>query len=432
LNWPASVVENTKREDIVFICFQIWVLAMSLVALLNESIPHIFASLLTHVLATAWGGFQIVNTSQFHSDFVRLTTNGACGVNLLPTYWKDRGHAEIPSLALNAIALVVSAYLTWRLMKLFGWQTFKRVGASLTINRIYNVVLVLSIVIQLSFFFIVVSGGLWIDQIANGTIGKLTTQPALFRTIMIVVLILLLPWLMLGWHSVRRESRLTMKAFLLLSLLYLLGWGAMFAAPTFRWTFVQWRFFSIMASASVFLILISLLLGVVCRINFGKGLSRYLNDEELIPDDNDTFAPQFFEKDSYDVEKVDYPSNLDAIPTFSATFRRDPDISPPPPTYITTAQIARSPFEDPVMPNPFEEQPLGHSRSLTVSSQHSTSSEHSEHSIHSSYSFIRPDGSLARQHSGSSQKSSYSTRSIGSSGSPESGRPPRSKRWIIE
>ena len=33
-------VENTKREDIAFIAFQIWLLGMSLVALLNESIPH--------------------------------------------------------------------------------------------------------------------------------------------------------------------------------------------------------------------------------------------------------------------------------------------------------------------------------------------------------------------------------------------------------
>ena len=33
-------VENTKREDITFIAFQIWLLGMSLVALLNESIPH--------------------------------------------------------------------------------------------------------------------------------------------------------------------------------------------------------------------------------------------------------------------------------------------------------------------------------------------------------------------------------------------------------
>jgi hypothetical protein len=35
-------LRNTKREDIAFIAFQLWVLGMSLVALLNESIPHMY------------------------------------------------------------------------------------------------------------------------------------------------------------------------------------------------------------------------------------------------------------------------------------------------------------------------------------------------------------------------------------------------------
>lgn len=129
-------LQNTKREDITFIAFQFWVLGMSIVAvcifilycavvsyiyivqILNESIPHIIASLLTHMLATAWAGFQISHTATFRANFSRLTTNGACKpINLLPTYWKDRGNAEIPSLVLNVVALVVSALLTWRLVK---------------------------------------------------------------------------------------------------------------------------------------------------------------------------------------------------------------------------------------------------------------------------------------------------------------------------
>jgi hypothetical protein len=35
-------LRNTKREDFTFLAFQIWVLGMSLVALLNESIPHMY------------------------------------------------------------------------------------------------------------------------------------------------------------------------------------------------------------------------------------------------------------------------------------------------------------------------------------------------------------------------------------------------------
>lgn len=66
-----------------------------------------------------------------------------------------------------------------------------------------------------------------------------------------------------------------MVIFLLLSVLYLAGWGIMFVSTTFRWTFTTWTFFSIMACASVFLTVMSIVLGIVCRLNFGKGLARY-------------------------------------------------------------------------------------------------------------------------------------------------------------
>jgi len=266
LNWPVSVLGNTKREDMVFIAFQFWVLGMSIVALLNESIPHILASLVTHLMATAWAGFQITHTANFPSDFGRVVTHGACNnISLLPHYWVARGKAEIPSLALNVIALFVSSFLTWKLIKLFGWQTFKRVGASLTINRVYKLVLFLSITIQLSLFFMIVTVSLWVDQLMNNLIGDLADFQKLYKVTSFITLALLVPWLMTGWFAVRRELRGPMFVFLLLSTLYLGGWGVMFFSTTFRWTFVTWRFFSIMASASVLLTVLSIILGVVCR-----------------------------------------------------------------------------------------------------------------------------------------------------------------------
>lgn len=95
------------------------VLGMSLVALLNESIPHVIASLLTHLLATGWAAFQIVNTKSFEDDFARVITHGACnGVpSLLGGYWKVRQDAEYASLALNVVALFVSGILSWKLFK---------------------------------------------------------------------------------------------------------------------------------------------------------------------------------------------------------------------------------------------------------------------------------------------------------------------------
>ena len=106
--------------------YQFWVLGMSVVALLNESIPHIFASLVTHIMAAAWGGFQLVHTAAFRKEFNVLITNGACrGVsNQLPialNYWQTRREAEVSSLTLNVLALVVSGFLSWKLFKVRIW-----------------------------------------------------------------------------------------------------------------------------------------------------------------------------------------------------------------------------------------------------------------------------------------------------------------------
>ncbi|KAI0374485.1 hypothetical protein BV20DRAFT_936156 [Pilatotrama ljubarskyi] len=400
LNWPVDNVENTKREDIAFIAFQIWLLGMSLVALLNESIPHVVASLLTHILATAWGGFQIFNTEAFHRKFTTLTTNGACGVNLLPDYWKARSNAEIPSLALNCFALLVSAFLSWRLMKSFGWQTFKRVGASRVINRVYNLVLMLSIAIQLALFFVGASAALWIDQVYNGNIGRLTMKPTFFKAVMITVLVLLIPWLSTGWISVRRELRIPMTIFLGVAGLLLAGWASMFIAATFRWTYVTWLFFSLMTTAAVLLTVVTLILGIVCRINFGKGLTRYLNAQEELADD-DYRTPG----EKSDSEKVAFPSNDLPIPTFSVAFGSGQEV--PPPSQMRFAPRQMGP------------------RFYAASSQASSGSGGNPFDTPTDGNTMRSDSPppLYRQTSRSSQHSQSSVQSSSSQ---------KSRRWVIE
>lgn len=331
LNWPAAALDNTKREDIVFIAFQFWVLGISIVAILNESIPHIIASLFTHMVATGWGVFQIVHTNQFRSSFSRLITNGACGVNILPTYWGPRRVAEIASLALNAFALLIAVILSWRLTKAFGWRTFKRLGASMKIRTQYRAVLILSITIQLAFFFIVASAGLWLDQLINGVISQITEQKVACEVVTILILALLIPWLALGWISVRKEKRTLMGVFLGMSFLYLANWGAMFVGASFRWTFLEWRFFSLMASASVALTLSALITGIVCRMGFGQGLPEHLSETRHMEDEDTLFSPpEQDDASEISIEKVEFPPLGYPVPTFSATFRSNDDDEDPP------------------------------------------------------------------------------------------------------
>jgi hypothetical protein len=360
LNWPAATLDNTKREDIVFIAFQFWVLGMSIVAVLNESIPHIIASLFTHMVATGWGAFQIVHTNQFRSSFARLTTNGVCGINLLPTYWAPRRSAEFASLTLNALALLIGVVLSWRLAKSFGWRTFKRMGASMQIRRQYRAILILSVTIQLALFFIVASAGLWLDQLINGVASLTASGRVVYEVVTALVLVLLIPWLALGWTSVRKEQRILMAVFLGMSTLYVASWGAMFISPSFRWTFLEWRFFSLMASASVLLALSALITGVVCRLGFGTGLPEHLSETRHAEDEDTLFTPYIRDDISeISTEKVEFPPQGYPVPTFSATFRSDdeetslekPQISNPQmgPRFFYGSSV---PFDQQAVPQP--------------------------------------------------------------------------------
>jgi len=85
---------------------------ITFVQLLNESIPHIIAAFLTHVLSTIWSGFQLAHTAAFRRNFNALTVDGACrGINLLPGYWSARAGAEVRALVTVEMRKVTSIHL---------------------------------------------------------------------------------------------------------------------------------------------------------------------------------------------------------------------------------------------------------------------------------------------------------------------------------
>jgi hypothetical protein len=162
-----------------------------------------------------------------------------------------------------------------------------------------------------------------------------------------------------------------MLIFLLLSTFYLAGWAVMFFSTTFLWTFSNWRFFAVNTCASMFLTVSCFFLGVVCRFNFGKGLVRYMNAQENLPGDD------FVYDNGSDVEKVAYPSNEKAIPTFSAAFGSGSEV--PPPSRWFPANMGPRFFNRSAQPfdnrqkSPISPPVAAHSRAGSNGSSHSSS-----------------------------------------------------------
>lgn len=230
-----------------------------------------------------------------------------------------------------------------------------------------------------------------------------------------------------GWFAVRRELRAPMFIFLMISVLYLAGWSVMFFSTTFRWTFVTWRFFSIMACISVFLTVISFIFGVICRFNFGKGLLRYrklhhylplirnilslgtVSADHPLPDDDyvDDYG-------SSDIEKVDFPSNEKPIPTYSVTFGSGQEVPPPSQMFATRGPRFFNKLAQPFETAPVTVPPVAVTLTRKVSDGSLDSGHVKRSDTHSSQKSF---GSLASYYS-------YSDRGHTRSDSQ--------KRWVIE
>jgi hypothetical protein len=79
----------------------------------------------------------------------------------------------------------------------------------------------------------------------------------------------------LGWTSIRKESKVLMNVFIVVSTAMLGSWGGLFVSSTFRRTFSNWSFFAGISTASCIFALVCTILGVICRSNFNKGLKHF-------------------------------------------------------------------------------------------------------------------------------------------------------------
>ena len=115
------------------------------------------------------------------------------------------------------------------------------------------------------------------------------------------------------------------------------GSGIMFLSANFRWTFLLWRFFSLIVSSSIILTIIAFILGLLLRLNFDNSL---LCDSEfsllhfpqhrqtcnpvsgqVVPiQDESVPDPRTSRRGEYDPEMITFPSPIDAILMISPAF----------------------------------------------------------------------------------------------------------------
>lgn len=304
LVYPDQVLRNSKREDLALLVAQFWLFSISYFGLLHDSIPHILAVLCTRVLTTGWSAYSIWRTTDIKRRFQHLIVDEdtPCHLQIFPEYFHTRLSFQISDLVLNVTALLCASYLGWHLVKSYSSHSFKRAGPPPAIVRIYRFVLAIYVCVQLLVFFLTTATGLWIDQLFNGDIARISSHTNVYKALFLFTVIVMIPWMATGWYSVRLEKKVFMAGFIILAFVLIACWGTMFYSLVYRWTFIQWPFFACMTVSSFIGLTACVVLGIVCWLNFNKGLAHWLYVEGVLA--NSDFEPEVF---PHDAEKQSFP-----------------------------------------------------------------------------------------------------------------------------
>ncbi|KAF8797710.1 hypothetical protein BYT27DRAFT_6928724 [Phlegmacium glaucopus] len=341
LLYPSQILRNFSHEDAVWLFLQFWLLTISFFVILHDSVPHTLAALMMRALETGWAAYATWRGSDYQANFQELLADPgtSCSLDLFSAYWRKRHVFEITGLILSSTGLIVFSYLSWKLLKVYNAQSFKCVGAPQHVMRIHKFFMAVLACLQLEAFVLVTSMGLWIMVLTETAIAQISSHTKVYKALYITTMIVsprafmttiqpiqlffcafskasvamdshgrvfALPSSLTttyfssqGWYSIRREMKRMMVFFLGIAFFISASWSIMFYSEVYR-CFMQWPYLGCYTLASFVLLFASMVLGIICRMNFGKGFSQYLHVEATLASMN--FAPDSF---SHDTRKTD-------------------------------------------------------------------------------------------------------------------------------
>ncbi|KAJ3793235.1 hypothetical protein GGU11DRAFT_749094 [Lentinula aff. detonsa] len=297
LLYPTQHFQNNTREELAFIFLQFWLLVLSILVMIYDSVPHILTIFTTRLLLTSWSIYPLWRTQSQQSIFQSLiqSPGSPCSIALFDSYFTTRVSYEVPDIILNCTALGVAGYLSWSLYRTYNAQVFTYVGAPKAITDLYKYFLALQVTLQLELFVLLTAAGLWTSQLFNSYITHISKHTPIYEALVIVYGVLIVPWLLTAWYGIRYENRTITISFISVASLFILASSFMFISPTYRWTFYAWPCLGCFITASLVLLIATVVLGSVCLRNFGKGLAQYLYASSNLSSSN--FTRGVFERD---------------------------------------------------------------------------------------------------------------------------------------
>jgi len=281
LIWLENYLINSKSEEVIYLTLENWLFMISLIAVMDESIPHLIVVLAAQLVTTGWISYRIARDISARHTYTNMVVYGTCGgFDILGGSWQY--NLFYVTVSCSVAVLFGMSFFVFKLIKLYSTAKLSSVGSPPVMNRMLRWRLWMRVFLQFTSFFTLASVAVWFDKRKSLTTASHYSTSILYDVGFYVVAIIILPWLTLGTHSVSKENRLLFLAYAILSIILLVISGLWFASSLYRYEYWGWRTFSCVVTLADVLLVITCILSLICRLNFGKGLAHFLVVEQKL------------------------------------------------------------------------------------------------------------------------------------------------------
>ncbi|CAO3694100.1 unnamed protein product [Umbelopsis ramanniana] len=259
LDEAAIRFRNIKWENLAFCGFQLWFLGMAFDATVYQNTAEILALAVLNGFCALLGAFEIV-------DGVLWIKRIGSDVNVVPL--SIARNIEIGLTCAILLFACVFAYLSLAMVRQFGWNIYKKIGADIRIQRMYRTFQFFVLALKIDLFFEFMVSVFYCIQfgLRSGITGETGIQ--------LVVTILLVPMLYFSRMACSSESIGQM-----ITCICFQGFVVVHFSLVLHQTFVpnnNWYVWICLVWAGIALTLVTSVLGAMCLRNFEKGLKPFV------------------------------------------------------------------------------------------------------------------------------------------------------------
>ncbi|KAI8088767.1 uncharacterized protein BX664DRAFT_296103 [Halteromyces radiatus] len=256
----ADRLGRIKWENICFIGFEIWFVVMAIDATVYQNTAEILALANINIICAVLGALEVVDGNKWLTKL----SNTRFSIEPLDL-------AEKLEIALSVVILIfacVMAYLSYQMSRQFGWNIYKKLGAQLSIQKMYRVFQFFVLSLKIDVFTQFLVSIFYVIQYA-------IKQGIQWETgIQIAITILMLPMFYFARTAGSNESYGRMIIFITFEAIVIVHYVLILLQTMGPYN--SWYVWICLVWLGVVMDISTVVLGCLCMRNFERGLQPYV------------------------------------------------------------------------------------------------------------------------------------------------------------